>query len=212
MKLNIDPEAIIENAHALAEIAESFKQDLDNLYWKYGLPEYERLMLDDYMHKYKVDALGLGEEEYNRYAEISANYHALNQPYSRYNFERRPKYEDVDEMEKYPDRYDDTINECCERWFNIDRETAQKVSSIMNKIDKKAIYHENNIKEHYYGDLAGQLGMDIETKEAYIKKAMEELEKKRAACVEAMNSNNYWGLKSKNEREEEQKENQGPRL
>jgi len=187
MKLTFDPEQLREQAKLMTQFAEDMSVEIDNTYWKLHLQDYERIMEEDYIHNYKVKALGLVEEEFARYASIRSTYEDLEKFYDEtVELIRRERALGI-EREGQIISFDITLTkeQAYEKYCPVDRETAQKTKEVMDKIDKKAVYYEKGIREAYTGDLSSQLGMP---KEPYIAKAEEE---KKAFAKAAKALENY---------------------
>ena len=179
MYINVDKEALQEKSKMLAEAANDFSVKTDNLQWELKLPSVEMRIMHQAHSDYKFKTSGLTEEEYRRYIDVANTYRSLEDFYAPYNLKETKLRIAMGDLKVEDLRFDPSlsIEEAYQKYSPVDRETGKKMSDFMYELDRKADLYEKDVREHYTGDLAAQLGYDKEQFQVQEKFSKESVDK-----------------------------------
>ncbi len=164
MDFNVDGKIFDEIGKKLDERIEVFDLGMENIKWEMGLPSFEVKMIRKAKRDYKIKELGVSLEDFNRYIEIANTSRSLEDFYEQHNLEETKRQIKAGLINEQDLRFDVnlSIDEAYSKYSTEDKETAKKISKLLYDLDKKADLYEKEVREHYTGDLASQLGYDKE--------------------------------------------------
>jgi len=189
MQLQLNPEAIKEQAEALKDAADYFELSMYNHKWNEEISNPEKLLLGDYISKYKVEKSGCTEEEYKKCSRLGTEYSSIVDFYDNKAEEIRREISFGYTRPNIPYDVNLTKAEAFQKYCECDEEIARKAYDLMRKVDTAATYHEKELRENYQGDLFAQLGRENERPE-YEERARLQQERIKKASEDFMKAFN----------------------
>ena len=178
MILNFNQEVLNENKKVLEKAADDLGIIVENVKWETTLKPADVILIRQVRDDYKLVESGLSVEEYDRYIDIYSRSEELEKFYVEdYESNKKALASGVKTEADFPFDINISIEEAYGTYIGCDREAAKKINSFMYELERKADRYEADIREHYTGDLATQLGYDRVEYEDRAKEFNEALQK-----------------------------------
>lgn len=187
--LSYNKEELQRFGKELIEMADDFDVQFKNSMWEVDLPTAEQLMMHDAYHKFELDSLGCTEEEFKNYVKMRGTYSDLEHFYDVEVEKIKQEMSYGYTREKIPYDINLTKEEAYAKYSEWDRETCRKSYELINKTKRKANLYEQEIRENYKGNLASQLGYNVND---YIERANKKDEEWKAAVANFQESTGKW--------------------